>query len=80
MTRIPTAFSCSPELLKLLDDRAGSLGMKRSEYIVQLIRQDLATGRPNLSIVAETATVNGDIIQSHKKPLRYSMRRKRRRP
>jgi hypothetical protein len=53
MSRVPCAFSCDEKFLKLIDERAASLGMKRSQYIVQVLRQELLTGAPNLNIVAE---------------------------
>jgi len=70
MPRIPCAFSCSQDFLELVDQRAESLGMTRSQYIVQVIRQDLLTGQRNLSIVAEQAAVYGGKITNsgkHKK-------------
>lgn len=69
MARIPCAFSCSREFLVLVDRRAASLGMTRSAYIVQLLRQDIINGRPNLNIVGQNAVVAGKIIdnQSHVK-------------
>ena len=54
MSRVPCAFSCDVEFLKLIDARAASLGMNRSQYVVQVLRQDLLTGRPNLNVVAES--------------------------
>lgn len=36
------SFSCSKEFLEQLDQRASALGMSRTQYITQLIRQDLA--------------------------------------
>ncbi len=46
-------FRCTEEFLKGLDARAQSLHMSRSQYIVQVLRQELATGRPNLNVIAE---------------------------
>lgn len=46
-------FSCSRELAELIDARAASLHMNRSNYISQVLRQELLSGRPNLNIVAE---------------------------
>jgi len=53
MGRVPTAFSCDEEFLKLIDARATSLGMSRSHYIIQVLRRDLLDQSSNLSIVAE---------------------------
>ena len=64
MPRVPCAFSCSEEFLKIVDGRASSLGMNRSQYIVQVLRQDLITGRPNLNVVAEQAAVYGGTIHN----------------
>lgn len=64
MPRIPCAFSCSVEFLNLVDARAASLGMNRSQYVVQVLRQDLVTGKPNLNIVAEQAALYGGTIQN----------------
>lgn len=53
MGRIPTAFSCSKELLDKIDARARSLEMNRSQYIIQVLRKDLSGSMSELSIVAE---------------------------
>ena len=65
MARIPCAFSCSREFLTQVDRRAASLGMTRSAYIVQLLRQDIINGSPNLNIVGQNAIVPGKIINNH---------------
>ncbi len=54
MARIPCAVSCTREFLALVDRRAASLGLNRSAYIIQVLRQDLFSGKPNLNIVAES--------------------------
>jgi len=51
MARIPCGFSCNPEFLALIDERAQSLGMNRSQYIVQVIRNEIARGGADLSVV-----------------------------
>ena len=53
MSRIPCAFSCSKEFLEKVDARAESLGMNRSQYIVQVLRRELFSDTTELSIVAE---------------------------
>lgn len=65
MARVPCAFSCPREFLTLVDQRAASLGMTRSAYIVQLLRQDIIHGRPNLNIIGQDAVVPGKIINNH---------------
>lgn len=66
MTRIPCAFSCKKEFLDLVDKRAAALGMNRSAYIVQLLRQDIMSGKPNLNIISQQASIfNGDVINHH---------------
>ena len=50
---IPCAFSCTAEFLRKIDARAASLGMNRSQYILQVLRKDLFSGNQNLSIVGE---------------------------
>lgn len=37
----------------MVDARASSLSMNRSQYIVQVLRQDLMSGQSNLNILAE---------------------------
>jgi hypothetical protein len=56
MGRVPTAFSCDEEFLKLIDARADSLGMSRSHYIIQVLRRDLLEQTGGLNIVAESGT------------------------
>lgn len=63
MGRVPTAFSCDEEFLKLIDTRAASLGMSRSHYIIQVLRRDLLEQSGSLNIVAE----NGTAYESKKK-------------
>jgi len=53
MGRIPTAFSCDEKFLKLIDARAVSLGMNRSQYIIQVLRRDLLNQSASLHVVAE---------------------------
>jgi hypothetical protein len=65
MSRIPSAFSCPKEFLAMVDQRAASLGMTRSAYIVQVLRQDIMTGKPNLSIISHHAVINGNIINQN---------------
>jgi nitrate reductase assembly molybdenum cofactor insertion protein NarJ len=57
MARVPCAFSCSPEFLAAVDERAKSLGLKRSAYIVQVLRKELAERGQAFTIVAEQAGV-----------------------
>ena len=78
MTRVPAAFSCSREFLDLVDARAASLNMNRSQYITQVLRLEITSGNPSLNIVAENSTVHGDIhIANHHKPDSYKIARKR---
>lgn len=49
----------------MVDRRAASLAMTRSAYIVQLLRQDLMTGKPNLNIISQQAVVNGNMNIHH---------------
>ena len=56
MSRVPSAFSCTREFLDMVDARAKSLGMNRSQYIVQVLRQDLLEGKRNLLVVGEDRT------------------------
>ena len=65
MSRIPCAFSCQKEFLAMVDRRAASLGMNRTAYIIQLLRQDLMTGKPNLNIMSQQMVINGDMINHH---------------
>jgi metal-responsive CopG/Arc/MetJ family transcriptional regulator len=58
MARIPTAFSCDKEFLKRIDARAESLGMNRSQYIIQVLRKDLMEDSEGLNIVAESGTTS----------------------
>jgi hypothetical protein len=51
--RSPCAFSVDEKLLAVIDRRAKSLGMNRSNYIVQCIRRDLADQTAPLQIVAD---------------------------
>lgn len=51
--RVACAFSCQAEFLQKIDKRARSLGLSRSGYITQVLRQDLLSGSPNLSVVAQ---------------------------
>ena len=70
MSRIACAFSCQADFLKKIDQRARSLGMTRSQYIVQVLRQDLLTGNPNLSVISEHADggyETGERVGRHKK-------------
>jgi hypothetical protein len=53
MGRIPTAFSCDAKFLKLIDARAASLGMNRSQYIIQVLRRDLLDQSASLQVIAE---------------------------
>lgn len=62
MSRTACAFSCQKEFLALVDERAKSLGLTRSAYIVQVLRQDILSGRPNLNILAGQMAINGDIV------------------
>lgn len=48
-----TATQILEQFLNRIDQRARSLGMNRSQYIVQVLRQDLLTGKPNLSVLSE---------------------------
>ncbi len=57
MGRIPTAFSCDEKFLKLIDARAASLGMNRSQYIIQVLRHDLLDQSASLNIVAEEGSL-----------------------
>jgi hypothetical protein len=59
MGRVPTAFSCDEEFLKLIDARAASLGMSRSHYIIQVLRHDLLEQTGGLNVVAESGTAYG---------------------
>jgi len=59
MGRVPTAFSCDGEFLKLIDARASSLGMSRSHYIVQVLRRDLLEQSDGLNVVAESGVPYG---------------------
>ena len=59
MGRVPTAFSCDEEFLKLIDARAASLGMSRSHYIIQVLRRDLLEQSNGLNIVAESGSSYG---------------------
>lgn len=65
MSRAPCAFSCQRQFLAQVDQRADSLGMTRSAYIVQVLRQDILSGRPNLNIQAGQMAINGDIVNHH---------------
>ncbi len=60
MGRVPCAFSCDRELLDKIDARAKSLGMNRSQYVVQVLRRELLSGNDNLRIVAETSAPYGN--------------------
>lgn len=53
MPRVPCAFSVQEDFLAMIDQRAKALGMKRSEYIVQVLRQEIFHGNPNLTIALE---------------------------
>jgi hypothetical protein len=53
MARIPTAFSCSKELRDKIDARARSLGMNRSQYIIQVLRKDLAVPLSEFNIITD---------------------------
>ena len=75
MSRVPCAVSCTKEFLEEVDRRARSLGMTRSAYIVQVLRQDIISGKPNLSIIAQQSVVNGNLntyygmkVASERKP------------
>ncbi len=63
MGRIPTAFSCDEEFLKLIDARAASLGMSRSHYIIQVLRSDLLEKSDGLNVVAEATTAYGSNLK-----------------
>ena len=52
--RIPCAFSCNREFLEAVDARAKSLHMKRSEYIVHVLRQEIMGNQSTLNIAAES--------------------------
>jgi hypothetical protein len=39
--RATVGFSCQPEMLEQIDDRAASLGFTRSQYIQMLVRGDI---------------------------------------
>jgi len=54
MKRIPCAFSCSPDFLAVVDERAKALGMNRSQYIVQVLRADIHTRGP-MKVVEDRA-------------------------
>jgi len=41
--RATVGFSCQPDMLKEIDERAESLGFTRSQYIQMLVRGDLTT-------------------------------------
>lgn len=56
MGRVPTAFSCDEEFLNRINARAASLGMNRSQYIIQVLRRDLMEQSDGLNIVAETGS------------------------
>ncbi|NKB23202.1 MAG: hypothetical protein GKR87_02200 [Kiritimatiellae bacterium] len=53
MTRIPCAFSCDKEFLAIIDERTNVLGMNRSQYIIQVLRNDIFDGQLTLKVVAE---------------------------
>jgi hypothetical protein len=53
VVRNPCAFSVEEDTLVLIDRRAKSLGMNRSQYILQCVRRDLANQSAPLSVVAE---------------------------
>jgi hypothetical protein len=65
MSKIPVSFSCAPEFLQLIDARAKTLGMSRTQYISQLIRRDLEhAARGESFTLAEDAA---PIYQAEKK-------------
>ncbi len=51
--RATVGFSCQPEMLEEIDERAESLGFTRSQYIQMLVRGDLTT-KGNLIVPVET--------------------------
>ena len=60
-------FRCSEDFLQTVDERAASLGMTRSQYIVAVLRQDLVSGKPNLNIVGKkVAAYGGQIIDNRR--------------
>lgn len=70
MSRTACAFSCQKQFLDQVDQRAASLGMNRSAYIVQVLRQDLLSGKPNLNIMAGQMAIHGDIINHDHKAMK----------
>lgn len=62
MSRVPCAFSVQEEFLVLIDARAASLGMKRSEFIVQALRKELLMNTGGMNIVAEQRGKNNTQI------------------
>ena len=67
--RSPCAFSVDQTLLTVIDRRAKSLGMNRSNYIVQCIRRDLANQSAPLSVVADAPA---PVTEQRIKDLRYA--------
>lgn len=67
--RSPCAFSVDESLLAVIDRRAKSLGMNRSNYIVQCIRRDLANQNEPLSVVADAPV---QVNEQRIKDLRYA--------
>ena len=63
-----------------MDERAKSLGMKRSHYIVQVLRQDIIAGPPNLNIVADQAALyGGTVINNNHVSKNTNLKRKKKR-
>ena len=50
---VTLSFSLPPDLAQAVDKRSRELGMTRSQYIVQLLRAEVLSGKPTLSIVSE---------------------------
>jgi hypothetical protein len=47
-------FRCEPEFKNMVVQRAASLGMTPSQYVVLVLREDIKSGRPNLNVIAES--------------------------
>ena len=59
MKRIACAFSVTQEFLDKIDVRAQSLGMSRSAYMVQVLRNDLLTDSSSFKVAMERGATYG---------------------
>lgn len=56
MKTVLVAFRMTPEQVEQLDARAEAFGMNRSQYILQVLRREIAAPADSLQIIAEKKT------------------------